>query len=170
MEQVKEQGEGGEKGRKCLQTNPRSLKTTQLAVMPEFAHWHLISTVISCQNWPIKCLASHETEMNFRGRVCENEFFFFCFLVCVDGVNVEISMNPNNQCRLCTFVLSICLKGRTARVKFWSFKRRSKPLESLIWSVKMWQAFNSSVFDPWCIFVQGQSSSRPNGLPFLPRH
>ena len=24
---------------------------------------------------------------------------FFCILVCVDGVNGEISINPNNQCR-----------------------------------------------------------------------
>jgi len=44
--------------------------------------------------------------------------FFFHILVRLDGVNVEISMNPKDHCRLCTLVLSICLKGRTARVKF----------------------------------------------------
>ena len=46
--------------------------------------------------------------MNFRGRVCVLER--------LDGVNGEISMNPNDQCRLCTFVFLIRLKGRTARV------------------------------------------------------
>ena len=25
---------------------------------------------------------------------------FFCILVCVDSINVEISMNANDQCRL----------------------------------------------------------------------
>ena len=48
----------------------------------------------------------------------KTKLFFFCILVRVDGVNVEISMNPKDQCRLCTFVISIRLKGRTARVKF----------------------------------------------------
>ena len=61
--------------------------------------------------------AIREAVMNFRGRVCEIKiFFFFCILVLVDGVNVEISMNPNDQCRLCTFVFLIRLKGRTTRV------------------------------------------------------
>ena len=55
--------------------------------------------------------------MNFRGRVWETKIiFFFCILERVDGVNGEISMNPNDQCRLCTFVFLIRLKGRTARV------------------------------------------------------
>ena len=35
----------------------------------------------------------------------EPPIFFFGILVLVDGVNVEFSMNPNDQCRLCTFVL-----------------------------------------------------------------
>ena len=48
----------------------------------------------------------------------KTKLFFFCILVRVDGVNVEISMNPKDQCRLCTFVISIRLKGGTARVKF----------------------------------------------------
>ena len=56
--------------------------------------------------------------MIFRGRVCENKIIFFCILESVDGVNGEISMNPNNQCRLCTFFFLIRLIGRTARVKF----------------------------------------------------
>ena len=56
--------------------------------------------------------------MNFRGRVCENKIVSFCILVQVDGVNVEISMNAKDQCRLCRFVISIRLKGKTARVKF----------------------------------------------------
>ena len=55
--------------------------------------------------------------MNFRGRVCETKIIFFCILERVDGVNNdEISMNPNDQCRLCTFVFLIRLKGRTAKV------------------------------------------------------
>ena len=54
--------------------------------------------------------------MNFRGRVFETKIIFLCVLEHVDGVNGEISMNPNDQCRLCTFVFLIRLKGRTARV------------------------------------------------------
>ena len=54
--------------------------------------------------------------MNFRGLVCEIKIIFFCILERVDGVDGEISMNPNDQCRLCTFVFLIRLKGRTARV------------------------------------------------------
>ena len=55
--------------------------------------------------------------MNFRGRVCETQIIiFFCILERVDGVKGEISINPNDQCRLCTFVFLIRLKGRTARV------------------------------------------------------
>ena len=34
----------------------------------------------------------------------------------MDGVNGEISVNPNDQCRLYTFVFLIRLKERTARV------------------------------------------------------
>ena len=54
--------------------------------------------------------------MSFGERVCETKIIFFCILERVDGVNSEISINPNDQCRLCTFVFLIRLKGRTARV------------------------------------------------------
>ena len=54
--------------------------------------------------------------MNFRGLVCEITIIFFGILERVDGVDGEISMNPNDQCRLCTFFFLIRLKGRTARV------------------------------------------------------
>ena len=54
--------------------------------------------------------------MNFRGHV---QNYFFCILLHMDGVNVEISVNPNDHCRLYTFVLLIRLKGRTTRVKFY---------------------------------------------------
>ena len=54
--------------------------------------------------------------MNFRGRVLETKIIFFCILEHVDGVNGEISMNPNDRCRLGTVVFLIRLKGRTARV------------------------------------------------------
>jgi len=150
----------GKKGRKRLQTNPGIVKTANLACQAR-VRTLTFDAVISCQNWPIKCLAFRGTEMNSkrtRVKLC------FCILLPVDGVNVEISMNPNDQCRLYTFVLLICLKGRTARVKFWSF--RSKPPESWIWSGKMTQAFKSSIFDPRCVFVQFQSPARQNGLPF----
>ena len=56
--------------------------------------------------------------MNFRGRVCETKIIYFLYLESVDGVNGEISMNPNDQCGLCTFVFLIRLKGTTTRVKF----------------------------------------------------
>ena len=56
--------------------------------------------------------------MILRGRVCETKIIFFGSFERVDGVNGEISMNPKDQCRLCTFVFLIRLKGRTARVKF----------------------------------------------------
>ena len=54
--------------------------------------------------------------MNFRGRVCETKIIFLGILERVDGVNGEISMNPNDQYRLCTLVFLIRLKGRTSRV------------------------------------------------------
>ena len=38
--------------------------------------------------------------MNFRGAFVKPKIiFFFCILELVDGVNGEISMNPNDQCR-----------------------------------------------------------------------
>ena len=132
MTKVKEFGGGGEERKETLADKARILKTAHLA-SHAWVRALTFDGVISCQNWPIKCLAFRGVEMNFRGHVCENRIFFFCILVCLDGVNVEISMNPKDQCRLCTFVLSICLKGRTARVKFLSF--RSKPPERWIWSV-----------------------------------
>ena len=54
--------------------------------------------------------------MNFRERVCETKIIFFCILERVDAINGEMSMNPNDQYRLCTFVFLIHLKGRTSRV------------------------------------------------------
>ena len=52
--------------------------------------------------------------------MCETKItnFFFCILDCVDSANGEISMNPNDQCRLCSFVFLIRLKGLNTRVKF----------------------------------------------------
>ena len=58
--------------------------------------------------------------------MCETKIIYsFCILERVDGVTGEISMNPNDQCGLCTFVFLIRLKGTTTRVKFRSFS--SKP-------------------------------------------
>ena len=38
--------------------------------------------------------------MNFRADARVKPKLFFCILVCVDSLNVEISMNANDQCRL----------------------------------------------------------------------
>ena len=107
--------------------------------MPECAHGHLMlsSAVI---NWPIKRLAFRGAEVKFRGRI----IFFVFRKQRLDGGNGEISVNPKDQCRVCNcsfevkFIFLILLKGRTARVKFWSFS--SKPPESWIQGGKMWQA------------------------------
>ena len=126
----------GRKGRKRLQTNPWILKTAHLACHA-WVRTLTFDAVISCLiHWPIKCLAFLGAEMNFRGRVCETKIInvIFCILDCMDGANGEISMNSNDQCRLCSFVLLIRLKGTTTRVKFWSFS--SKLPESWIWRVK----------------------------------
>ena len=37
--------------------------------------------------------------MKFRGEGVKANYFFFCILERVDGVNGQISMNPNDQCR-----------------------------------------------------------------------
>ena len=66
MAQVKERGGGGEKGKKGLQTNPRILKTAHLACHT-WVHTSTFDAVISCHNWPIKCLSFCGAEMNFRG-------------------------------------------------------------------------------------------------------
>ena len=87
--------------------------------------------------------------------------------VCVDAVNVEISMNPKDQCRLCTFVLSIRLTGRTARVEVLKFQiKTSRKLDLKCLNV---QAFKSSILDPRRVFVQGQSSAKQNGFTVLAR-
>ena len=39
--------------------------------------------------------------MNFRGCMCETKIIF-CILGRMDGINVEVSMNPNDQCISCT--------------------------------------------------------------------
>ena len=72
-------GEGvGKKGRKRLQTNPGILKTAHLACYA-WVRAPTFDAVISCHNWPIKCLAFSGAEMNFRGRVCEPKIYFFVF-------------------------------------------------------------------------------------------
>ena len=128
-------GWGGKEGNACRQT-PGFWKPPTWPVMPEFVHWHSMLSSAVIIHWPIKCLAFLGAEMNFRGRMCETKIInvIFCILDCVDGANGEISMNPNDQCRLCSFVLLIRLKGTTTRVKFWSFS--SKLPESWIWRVK----------------------------------
>ena len=68
----------GKKGRKRLQTNPGILKTAHLACHA-WVRAQTFDAVISCHNWPIKCLAFSGAEMNFRGRVCEPKIYFFVF-------------------------------------------------------------------------------------------
>ena len=115
----------GKEKKETLRQIPGFLKTTHLACHA-WVRALTFDAVISCQNWPIKCLAFRGAEMDFRGRLCETKIiYFFCILKRVDGVNGKISMNPNDQCGLCTFIYLIRLKGRTTRVKFWSFS--SKP-------------------------------------------
>ena len=75
----------GKKGRKRLQTNPGTLKTAHLACLWRPCHaWVRAPTfdaVISCHNWPIKCLAFSGAEVNFRGRACVNpRYIFFVFI------------------------------------------------------------------------------------------
>ena len=68
----------GKKGRKRLQTNPSILKTAHLD-----CHAWVYSTtfdaVISCHNWPIKCLSFRGAEMNLEVRVwnANNSFVFW---------------------------------------------------------------------------------------------
>ena len=69
----------GKKGRKRLQTNPGILKTAHLACHA-WVRAPTFDAVISCHNWPIKCLAFSGAEMNFRGRVCEPKIYFFVFV------------------------------------------------------------------------------------------
>ena len=147
MVQVKERGGGGEERKETLADKPldfenRPLGLSCLSSCTDIKFWNQILMLSSAViiHWPIKCLA-------------------------LDG---EISMNPNDQCRLCSFVLLIRLKGTTTRVKFWSFS--SKLPESWILKGKMWQAFKWSIFDLRRIFIQVQSSARQNVLQFSPQH
>ena len=78
MAQVKEYGGGGEERKETLADKARILKTTHLA-SHAWVRAPTFDAVISCQNWPIKCLAFHGVETNFRGRVCENKIYFFAF-------------------------------------------------------------------------------------------
>ena len=62
---LKEHGGGGKKGRKRLQTNPSILKTAHLACHA-WVHALTFDAVISCHNWPIKCLSFRGAEMNLK--------------------------------------------------------------------------------------------------------
>ena len=83
---------GRKEGNACRQT-PRSWKMpTWPVMMPEFTHRHLmLSTAVIC-------LSFRGVEMNFRGAYMRPKYFF-CILERMDGVNGEISMNANDQCR-----------------------------------------------------------------------
>ena len=78
MTKVKEFGGGGEERKETLADKARILKTAHLACHA-WVRALAFDGVISCQNWPIKCLAFRGVEMNFRGHVCENRIFFFAF-------------------------------------------------------------------------------------------
>ena len=113
MAQVKERGRGwGRKRRKRLDKSRDCWKPPTWPVMPEFAHWHLmLSSVVKIdqQNvWP-----SVERKWTLEDACVKPKSFIFSILERVDVVNGEISMNPNDQCGLCTFVYLIRLKGRT---------------------------------------------------------
>ena len=98
-------GRGRKEGNACRQT-PGFWKPPTWPLMPELAHRHLMLSsnlfprafplkkwvpffkgktlgtrlaVISCHNWPMKCLPFRGAEINFRGRVCETKIIFFVF-------------------------------------------------------------------------------------------
>ena len=123
MAHVKERG-GGEKERKeMLRQTPGFLKTAYLACHA----WVRASTfdaVIGRHNWPIKCLAFRGAEMNFRGSVWNQNNLFFVFWNAWKALMVKSHRKAKDQCGLCTFVYLIRLKGRTTRVKFWSFSSK----------------------------------------------
>ena len=78
MAQVKEYGGGGEERKETLADKAQILETAHLACHA-WVRAPTFDAVISSQNWPIKCLAFRGVEMNFRGSMCENKFFFLYF-------------------------------------------------------------------------------------------
>ena len=66
--QVKERWGVGKKGRKRLQTNPSILKTVHLDCHA-WVYAPTFDAVISCHNWPKKCLSFWGAEMNLEVRV-----------------------------------------------------------------------------------------------------
>ena len=76
-------------------------------------------------NSPIKCLALRGSGSELLRMHVNTKYSFFVFgKQCVDGGNGEVSINPNDQCRLCNcsfkgkFIFLIHLKERSARVMF----------------------------------------------------
>ena len=67
----------GKEGNACRQT-PGFLTTAHL-VCHAWVRATTFDAVISCHNWPIKCLAFRGAEMNFRGRVCETKIIYFLY-------------------------------------------------------------------------------------------
>ena len=78
MTKVKEFGGGGEERKETLADKARILKTAHLA-SHAWVRALTFDGVISCQNWPIKCLAFRGVEMNVRGRVCEAKIIYFLY-------------------------------------------------------------------------------------------
>ena len=65
-------GWGRKEGNACRQT-PWFWKPPTWLVMPEF------DAVISCDDWPIKCLSFRGAVMNFRGACVKPKYFFWYF-------------------------------------------------------------------------------------------
>ena len=84
--------------------------------------------------WPIKCLAFHRGKVNFWGYVWnQNKVSQLVKLFqkqCADGRNGEISMIPNDQCRLCNcsfkvkFVKIYSKQAIFLRKIFWLHQKR----------------------------------------------
>ena len=85
-------GWGIKEGNACRQT-PWFWKPPTWLLMPEF------DAVISCDDWPIKCLSFRGAVMNFRGACVKPEYFFCVFWNAWTALMVKSSMNPNDQCR-----------------------------------------------------------------------
>ena len=51
--------------------------------------------------------------------MCETSIYLSCILEGLESVYFEISINPNDQRRLCTFVFFNSSKSKDHRVKFW---------------------------------------------------
>ena len=89
----KRAGRGWGRKKETLADNRSILKTAYL-VCHAWVRAPAFDAVISCHKFVLPWSGNE-----LWRRVCETKIIFFCILERVDGVNGEISMNPNDQCR-----------------------------------------------------------------------